>query len=167
LTFLRCIALLYFAIRLESRKSANKRIYLSIYVTVNLCPSLVSGVPPLLFLGPHPCQWRGGGGGCPCRVTGDVCITLIGHRSASPLSRGQSILLPVARFPALRMPLGGQVPLSRCTCSDKPRSDRRLVRYVGLNWLSECPSLTLHLTGVDSGDLRVPNMQYSDTRVAR
>ena len=28
LTFLRCIALLYFAIRLESRKSANKRIYL-------------------------------------------------------------------------------------------------------------------------------------------
>jgi len=31
LTFLRCIALLYFAIRLVSRKSANKRIYLSIY----------------------------------------------------------------------------------------------------------------------------------------
>jgi len=29
LTFLRCIALLYFAIPLESRKSANKRIYLS------------------------------------------------------------------------------------------------------------------------------------------
>jgi len=27
----RCIVLLYFAIRLESRKSANKRIYLSIY----------------------------------------------------------------------------------------------------------------------------------------
>ena len=33
LTFLRCIVLLYFAIRLESRKSANKRIYLSIYLT--------------------------------------------------------------------------------------------------------------------------------------
>ena len=33
-TFLRCITLLYFAIRLESRKSANKRIYLSIYLTV-------------------------------------------------------------------------------------------------------------------------------------
>jgi len=31
LTLLRCIALLYFAIRLESHKSANKRIYLSIY----------------------------------------------------------------------------------------------------------------------------------------
>ena len=31
LTFLRCVTLLYFAIRLESRKSANKRIYLSIY----------------------------------------------------------------------------------------------------------------------------------------
>jgi len=31
-TFLRCIALLYFAIRLESCKSANKRIYLSIYL---------------------------------------------------------------------------------------------------------------------------------------
>ena len=30
LTFLRCIVLLYFAIRLESRKSVNKRIYLSI-----------------------------------------------------------------------------------------------------------------------------------------
>jgi len=29
---LPCIALLYFAIRLESRKSANKRIYLSIYL---------------------------------------------------------------------------------------------------------------------------------------
>jgi len=29
---LRCITLLYFAIRLESRKSANKRIYLSIYL---------------------------------------------------------------------------------------------------------------------------------------
>jgi len=28
---LYCIVLLYFAIRLESRKSANKRIYLSIY----------------------------------------------------------------------------------------------------------------------------------------
>jgi len=33
LTFLRCIALLYFAIRLESRKSVNKRIYLSIYLS--------------------------------------------------------------------------------------------------------------------------------------
>jgi len=33
LTFLRCIVLLYFAIRLESRKSANKRIYLSIYLS--------------------------------------------------------------------------------------------------------------------------------------
>jgi len=29
----RCITLLYFAIRLESRKSANKRIYLSIYLS--------------------------------------------------------------------------------------------------------------------------------------
>ena len=32
-TRLRCIALLYFAIRLESRKSVNKRIYLSIYLS--------------------------------------------------------------------------------------------------------------------------------------
>jgi len=28
------------------------------YVTVNLCLSLVSGVPPLLFLGVHPWQYR-------------------------------------------------------------------------------------------------------------
>jgi len=34
LTFCRCIALLYFAIRLESRKSVNKRIYLSIYLSI-------------------------------------------------------------------------------------------------------------------------------------
>ena len=33
LTFFRCIALLYFAIRLESRKRVNKRIYLSIYLS--------------------------------------------------------------------------------------------------------------------------------------
>ena len=32
LTLLRCITLLYFAIRLENRKGANKRIYLSFYV---------------------------------------------------------------------------------------------------------------------------------------
>jgi len=34
---LRCIALLYFAIRLESRKGVNKRIYLSITRTYSLC----------------------------------------------------------------------------------------------------------------------------------
>jgi len=38
---LRCITLLYFAIRLESRKSANKRIYLSIYLF--RVPSVLSG----------------------------------------------------------------------------------------------------------------------------
>jgi len=36
LTFFRCITLLYFAIRLESRKSANKRIYLSISLSIYL-----------------------------------------------------------------------------------------------------------------------------------
>jgi len=62
--------------------------------------------------------------------------------------------------PSIAHARGGQVLVSRCACSDKLRSDRRLVRYVGLNWLSECPSLTLHLMGVDSGDLSLPNIQY-------
>ena len=75
LTFLRCVALLYFAIRLESRKSANKRIYriyLLTYLLSVLRLSLTAAKLANAQFTPPASQTRGvngdGDGGIPFRL---------------------------------------------------------------------------------------------------